>query len=767
VAAVLLAGCDHGKTLPSAATATPRPTTRADFLAVPYVGPVPAATQHVVAADLDGDGQAEAIVSGANGATPAVLRFGREWSIRSARLPGRATDLTLTLLDTNESRDLIALDPKGGALTLFRGQGDTTFASPSRHLTRGTPKAFALADADADGYRDLVVLNEDGGVVLLRGHDGGRFTYPQRAGTFPNAVGLTALDVNGDRAADLVLSDGQSLQLAMNDGHGGFGPPQTIGATSFPPLLRTADVNRDGRPDLLSAGPDGVDVRLVESGGLAGARTYRLPNGGGVVSGIAAGDLDDDGYPDLVIGQGGYNSVRIALGDGSGAFRTVATHKIGTTAAEVAIGDIDGDCAPDVLVGTAERTLAFLHNTLTASCADRPPFLPGKPGPFPAPPTAPPAILPGGRTLSGPVRSDVGGDYTRPLFADLDGNGLTDITVVHATEHRITVWLGKASGRFDRPRQVPVPDLSHPVTPPCHDTFMKGRSVPTACAGRVDRPSGLAVGDIDGDGRLDLVTGTGYGRSVAVLRGDGHGNFAPQQRFLVRGNVWDVTVADVTGDGAPDVLAQTDRVEVLRNDAHGHLAPGQRIKGVGHPVVGDVDGDGDLDLIVTTLLPTTLVTYLNDGSGHFSAVRASNPVPNPDGLSGQVLLAEVTGDHHPDLIVTASQDHQVLVAAGDGTGGFAAPQKFDTGGSLPVALAVGDVSADRHPDLVVACQGSNEVAVLVGDGYGGFAAPALFPTGGQGPYGVHVTDVNGDHTDDVLVWHIATKDVAVRFSERA
>ena len=185
-------------------------------------------------------------------------------------------------------------------------------------------------------------------------------------------------------------------------------------------------------------------------------------------------------------------------------------------------------------------------------------------------------------------------------MADFDADEHSDLAALDSNAR--TVWLrfGDGTGRFARPRAIEIPALTEPTQPVCGD----GGKVAADCAGRFDVPNGLVAADVDGDGRLDLVTGTSHGNSVAVLRGDSRGDFEAQRRYEVGAPVWDVLIGDLDGDGAVEVVAVGSELRVLRNNGRGDLAlTPTRLSGLRAPVLGDADGDGDLDLLALRGLP--------------------------------------------------------------------------------------------------------------------------------------------------------------------
>jgi hypothetical protein len=212
-----------------------------------------------------------------------------------------------------------------------------------------------------------------------------------------------------------------------------------------------------------------------------------------------------------------------------------------------------------------------------------------------------------------------------------------DLAVLNQNSHDISIFLGDGKGGFAK----------------------------TATVDAGNQPSGLALFDVNGDGKLDLLVGNEFG-DVLVLLGNGDGTFKPYQR----------------------------------TSKHVALA------------VADLNHNGqDAFIYANQSLDRVVVQYAQPGLSF--AQDRSNGVLAP----GAVQVADLNGDGIPDLIVANSGSNQVFVYPGLGNGQFGPPQKFFTG-TNPVNVTVADLNGDGIPDLVVANEGSNDVTVLLGKGTG-------------------------------------------------
>ncbi|HXC00962.1 MAG TPA: Ig-like domain repeat protein [Terriglobales bacterium] len=318
-------------------------------------------------------------------------------------------------------------------------------------------------------------------------------------------------------------------------------------------------------------------------------------------------------------------------------------------------------------------------------------------------------------------------------------------------------------------------------------------------------PNAVAVADVNGDGKPDLIVancvpnGTGdcrtYGDNadglVAVLLGNGDGTFQPPVTYDSGGaDATAVVVADVNGDGKPDLVvancgpsgsdscANTPLdgvVTVLLGNGDGTFQPAVTYSSGGlsadYVAVADVNGDGKLDILVASYFDTyynstsgMVGVLLGNGDGTFQPTVAYHT----GGIGAtSVAVSDVNGDHKPDLLVAnmSCQPNQgnsgcAAVMLGNGDGTFQAPVIYNPGPGETTALAVADVNGDGKPDLLVTnwcvfCL--NTVGVLFGNGDGTFQPAVTYPTGGYGAWSITVADVNRDGNPDLLVANNCSK----------
>ena len=319
-------------------------------------------------------------------------------------------------------------------------------------------------------------------------------------------------------------------------------------------------------------------------------------------------------------------------------------------------------------------------------------------------------------------------------------------------------------------------------------------------------PSSIVVADVNGDGKPDVIVlnqcATGDNGNcvgpgvVSVLLGKGNGTFQAAQTYGSGGyDAIQVVVGDINGDGKLDLAVlntclnyacegSTDdgSISILLGNGDGTFQAAQTFDSGFYPssiAAGDVNGDGKLDLIVSYYCDANaedcsygaVDVYLGNGDGTFQA-----PVDYSSGgyVTEEVILADMNGDGKPDLAVANCGTSNcyggtVGVLLGNGDGTFQAAQTYSSGGVLATAAAVGDVNGDGKLDLLVdnyclSPYPCNEpvVGVLLGNGDGTLQPAQTYSAGSYGcgnagycPVSITVADVNGDgKLDVVLPWDV-------------
>ncbi|MBF9239807.1 T9SS type A sorting domain-containing protein [Hymenobacter sp. BT683] len=371
------------------------------------------------------------------------------------------------------------------------------------------------------------------------------------------------------------------------------------------------------------------------------APVVAYPTGGaGTPYKVVAADVNGDGRPDAIVANSTTSTVGVLLGNGDGTFRTVTTYSVGANRLpySVAVADVNGDSWPDIV--TANNVLNFGVSVLLGN---------------------------GNGTFRAAVSYPVGA-YSFPTgvaIADTDGDRRLDIVVVGTfvfagtTEAFAKVLPGLSNGTFGSartfsagliaPRDLVMADVNRDgrldivtETPgrgaanvllnSANNGFQQGVEY---ALGAGSRPFAVAVADVNGDARVDIVTANNGTASVGVLLNNGSGAFLPAMSYpLPSGNQpTSAALADVTGDGRPDFLTtifNTGEVAVLPGNGNGTFQPAVAFATGASPgsvAVADLNGDGRADVLTANRSANTLGVLLNSGTFLVLAARPGSASP--------------------------------------------------------------------------------------------------------------------------------------------
>jgi Bacterial Ig-like domain (group 3)/FG-GAP-like repeat len=634
------------------------------------------------------------------------------------------------------------------AEALYVLSGTSTFNVSFMSFSRAG--LLATADLNGDGNGDLVVVNGNNvagtaQVYVMLGNADGTFGTATPY-TIPGGNSLTAVidDFNGDGKLDIVAtSDNGQISLLTGKGDGTFNPAQSFaaptptypGSTAAPSPtilnLVSADLRGTGHKDLLAS--NGLVLLNDGTGNFTAASSAAFPPVTSPPQGgpyLATGDINRDGKPDLVVSTGG--GLFTYTGKGDGTFTPGTSYVTINSDGFITVTDLDGDGNPDIYVGDANGGV-FRGDSTDTNIAY--------------------ALMGNGDgTFSG--APEVAGIYTGSNLGDVNNDGQQDLIVTSGNNY--SVLLGTSKGSFNPASTIPPPPATIQAPNPV------GGSPVTIVTSPATTGSSFAVGDLNGDGKADLVyldynlneinpvtnNPQGYtGIFYFVSLSNGDGTFqapvpyvvpqvAPSSGFDITLTADSIHIGDFNGDGKADLIFNfTDITGPNNVYLQGLMVlPGNGDGTFGAPIITytynstsaptsatnniptianviDVNGDSKLDLAtykgtfaVTNgigITTSNLQIYLGKGDGTFATPTTAVTSTH----LASATFADFNGDGKIDLACLgedANTQGQLFIALGNGDGTFGTPTTtlLSGGDVVPESgLAAADFDGDGKIDL--------------------------------------------------------------------
>lgn len=547
-----------------------------------------------------------------------------------------------------------------GSVSIYLGNGDGTLASPTVYSTVGNGVVLPIVgDFNGDGKLDVIaVVNGNASLAVLIGKGDGTFSQPSNDQVpLPSPLSaveaVTSGDLNSDGRLDLVFTPYQgNVNVALGNGDGTFQSPTLITTgISYEFASQVIDLNHDGHPDIVVSGRQnytvtgGIEAFLNDGNGNFVAGTVYGLAGGGTPGLLVAADFNGDGNPDILLGgsSGGYaeGTLSLLLGNPDGTMQGAGYLNQASVGGSSAIAvDVNGDGIPDIIEA----------GTVSTGSGDQGGILV--------------FLGTGNGQYAPPVAYDTGVSPGRALVAgEFNGDGKIDIAVASlcsdnsCTQGGVSILLGNGDGTF-QPFVVYATGAQYAYS--------------------------LAIGDFNGDGKLDVAVANQFS-SVGILLGNGDGTLQPVVVTTAGSQNLSIAAADFNGDGKTDIAldyydpgAGAGSIQIFFSGDNGTLTLGASYpsggsgNAEGSVAVADVNRDGKLDIVVANQCQVSdsgcsfgsLATLIGNGDGTF----VSGPLQTiPDGNLYSLFLADVNGDGILDAVAADPTGVEMFLGKGDGS----------------------------------------------------------------------------------------------------
>jgi hypothetical protein len=669
--------------------------------------PVGGDVRSVAAADFDGDGSPDLAVANADSSNvTVVLKAGRtQPAIINTYAVGTFPLSVATGDFTGDGKiDIVSGSNSSSTISLLRNNGSGGFVPGGTFNIASGALDIAVGDFNNNGNLDVAVAVGSGVSILLSNGQGG---FSGATFILTSANKIIAADFNNDGKLDLATANSTATQIRLGNGAGQFGTA-SCGVPSASGLA-AGDVNNDGKLDLVTANVSAAQIQIYpgNGAGCVGASTNIDVLNAGRPGFVALGDLNNDGNLDIVAGA------TVLRGNGNGTFGPPFAFGMGSLGsdpgANTVIADFNGDSKLDIAsASTGSAGILFGDGA----------------GGF--------------RFAAGPA----GGGAYGIAQGDLNSDGKLDVAAM--SNGNFVVMFGDGTGNLGSPSIVTVPSASSFVGP--------------------------VIGDFNGDTKLDVAVvdathnGPGGLPRFHVSFGNGLGGFGSTvSTSFDAADPFAVSGGDLNGDGKIDLVTvnrgggnnNEGSISIGLSDGAGHftIQPNASARTAANPIgvaFADFNNDGKLDLAVPSGFGFSIL--LGNGAGGF-APRTHITTANASSLRA----ADFNNDGKVDLAMVSEEiNGKTSVVLGDGVGGFTAPLQFNLG-NFPSDIAVADFNNDNKPDLAVAISRQDpfpaplrsNIAVVLGDGSGGFGSPITMPAD-RNASRIIAADLDGNGRPDIV-----------------
>ncbi|CAF1023077.1 unnamed protein product [Adineta steineri] len=717
--------------------------------------------------------------------------------------------------------DIVVVNTGNDNVVVLKGDGNGNFSILSVHPT-GTdsgPCSIAVTDFDMDNKLDIVVVNNrTNNIYVLM-----RYTiYPDAiqtmysAGIYSQPFYAAVHDFNGDNKLDIVIAnfgaDNLGFYFGFGDGTFSNFVPYDTGNFSSPVCIAVGDFNNDNISDIavLLYVLSEVSIHLGNNNGtFENIGMYSIGSNSHAYM-LTVGDINRDNNLDIIVAVYSDNYVVVLFGNGHGEFLDIITYSTGyySLPIYVIVNDLNNDTILDIITANyGSSNIAILLGYGNTSFTNPIFISTGNDNPscisigdlnkddeldivYNSPSTSNIGILL--RLVNGTYINIIKlstGDGSYPwaiVLTNLNNDAILDIGVVNQWDNTVGIFLGYGDGTFapqrlfstgygSFPNSITFGDLDNDrqaeIVVANYGTNSLGiffisyqanfQSQTNYLTGSNTHPYSIATGDVNNDGKLDIVVANSGDDNINILYNFNNGNFqnkitystgfASHPQFVIindfnNDNQLDIAVANTWKDNLNVFLGFNngtfDEASVYSTDVGSFPSS---------MAAADFNKDSRMDIIVTNQDNDNIGIFLNFNYTTFSKqtlyITDILPMPNC------VVVADLNNDHQWDIVFTNRGSGNIGVFLGYRDGTFEKQISYQIGTtSSPTSIALGDFNNDKQLDIVVATAGTNDITILVGYGNGTFTKENInIIYQFLSPVSVAIADFNNDSQLDIVV----------------
>lgn len=674
--------------------------------------------------DIDMDSDIDILIGNYDGQSRVYLNDGegRFQNMTDSILPNAilpARDARFSDIDGDGDLDIMIANDGASNMVYLYDNGIyidvTESALPEGSSPFKPTKRVLTGDINRDNYPDLLFINYNLKNMLY--YNNGDGTFRDMSLLLPDmrcpALDGILIDIDGDNDLDLLTANNGRCDdgsLFINNSGDGFSSGADV--LPSPPIdaisVAASDYNNDGDADIFFVSSGLIYIYSNNNGvfGLSDTIESSVQ-----ISRIRMRDIDMDGYDDIVMGIfGGGN--RVYLNDRMGGFKDASTDLFSAESdytRDIAIADMDGDGDPDIAAANNGQNRLYLNNgdgfDNVTTDADLPP--------------------------------DSDSSFMGRLV-DIDDDGDPDLVIANFGDDRL--YLNNGDGMFSDITATHLPDDNNDMT------------------------YAVAVGDIDGDGMVDMAFANDESHNRLYIN-KGAGRFADVSYNLPDDNdpSHDIDLVDIDDDRDIDIIISNMGIQnrIYINDGRGRFRDetSERFPSDSdisyHAASGDIDRDGDIDLIFANI-GSKITLYLNDGDGFFS--DGSHLLPDKVSDSDGVALGDLNGDGYLDIFIGNfpfdTRDgirNWVYLNNGDGSFMDVTETHFPDLIDQTCNVVITDIDNDGDPDLIASNQGQSHLYLNDGNAVFSDVTDLYMPSERDTTRGIEAGDIDGDGDIDMIL----------------